>query len=704
MGRIKPVASRPWSDDGDIFTDSFWVKKKNAGASKEHPPSKGDFDMRERTVLHKPAQCTDLGALVAFILAIIWMFGALFYAGGHGDLRRLYHGLDYTGQLCGLDDVAQRPFVFWCTNPGRPTNNTTAHGQPIFESSATLNLEHPICVESCPKNSSTHHRCLPGSHNIEVVADDSPGNFAANTTNDLHLVQDYETYHVAGRYCFPRSPSVQRQLRLQFDWGQQVLLFGFSQVSTAWAPLLASGSLAVFFGCIFLLYFERMEQFIVEFSFVLAVSLPLLTGSILFYSVWKEDPEEQFFAKYSVTTDVRLPSFGNKVVDILVGLFLLIYGVCFGITSWCCTASMGAALSNCEIALGALSDMPSLLVCPTAASVTRIFVAYLGGVGLAWLLTCGEVRGQKDERHHGFSYSGFEYLLIGSYVFVLCWILQVCRSIEQYVIGYAVQLWYFQGKKTIGERRRDVGSAWICRGLCVGLRWHLGSLALGALFLAITGPDRCIQPRLAANRNRGKSDQVENGDDTKGGDSWLQCSGAEGGSARQVHVASYFRACWDHFVCYMHSNAYLLVAMDSNGFMAAAQKARSITESSDNPMSSSGLTLWMLHTAAGTAVAGVFAWFAWMLTGTLDAYADPNSPRLVSSREEVSILAGALAWATAQCFMACMEMISSTVLFCYMIDTPGTASCGSDARDSQLHLTSLFRLLDEEIVGQEVTL
>jgi len=316
-------------------------------------------------------------------------------------------------------------------------------------------------------------------------------------------------------------------------------------------------------------------------------------------------------------------------------------------------------------------------------------------LGLAWLLTCGEVRAQKDARH-GFSYSGFEYLLIGSYLFVLCWILQVCKSVEQYVIGYAVQLWYFQGNKTVGERRRDVGSAWIWRGLCVGLRWHLGSLALGALLLAITGPARCLQPLLAASRNRGKSEKNANGD-AKAGNSWLQCSGAEGDRARQVHgAASRFRACWDHFICYMHSNAYLVVAMDSDGFMAASQRARGVVESRGNPMSSTGKAMWMLHAAAGTAVAGIFTWFTWLLTGTLDVYADPNSPRLVSSREEVSILAGALAWATMQCSMACMEMTCSTVLFCYTIDRQGRARCGIDSGDQQSHLKSIWHILDDE--------
>jgi len=218
------------------------------------------------------------------------MLGVLVYASGRGDPRRLDHGFDYTGHLCGLDDVvAHRPFVFWCSNPGKLTNEANAtQWQRIFESSATLNLKHPICVESCPENASTHHRCFPGSHDIENSFEDVPGSALAKESNDVHLVQDYDTYSVAGRYCFPRSPSLQRQLRLKFHWGQQVPMSGFSQVSAAWAALLASGALAVFLSCMFVLNFERMEHFIVELVLFLAVSLPVLIGCILLYSVCKD--------------------------------------------------------------------------------------------------------------------------------------------------------------------------------------------------------------------------------------------------------------------------------------------------------------------------------------------------------------------------------------------------------------------------------
>jgi len=197
------------------------------------------------------------------------------------------------------------------------------------------------------------------------------------------------------------------------------------------------------------------------------------------------------------------------------------------------------------------------------------------------------------------------------------------------------------GNKNIAESRRNVGSAWILRGLRAGLTWHLGSLALGALLVAVT-----------------------------------------------------------------YSDAYLIVAMDSIGFMAATKKALSVMDTSDKPMSSSGLAMWIFHTTVGTSVAGICTLFTWMLTGTLDVYADPTSPWLISSREQVSILAGALAWTIMQCFMACMETAASTVLLCYTIDGHGTARCGNGGGDQPAHLKCLLCLLDEEKValGEEQVL
>lgn len=41
------------------------------------------------------------------------------YAWEKGDTRRIYHGINWEGELCGVDPaVKAKPLLYWCREPG----------------------------------------------------------------------------------------------------------------------------------------------------------------------------------------------------------------------------------------------------------------------------------------------------------------------------------------------------------------------------------------------------------------------------------------------------------------------------------------------------------------------------------------------------------------------------------------------------------
>merc|ERR1719469_818704 len=116
-----------------------------------------------------------------------------------GDVRRLTHGHDYAGRLCGVDPgVEDKAFLFWCRN------NASEIGQSVAE----LNLEFPSCVSACPYNTTWWRTpCL--FHQGYSQANIHGGVFGTVQTyhvqfqQSIALTYGYDTMAFGGRFCLP---------------------------------------------------------------------------------------------------------------------------------------------------------------------------------------------------------------------------------------------------------------------------------------------------------------------------------------------------------------------------------------------------------------------------------------------------------------------------------------------------------------------
>merc|ERR1719284_859476 len=87
------------------------------------------------------------------------------YAHKYGDFARLTNGIDWLGNVCGSGNTTEYPYLYWC---GPPT--TVLDAWSGFPSSLSLKL--PICVESCPTDTSGTVFCAgPPEPGPEIVTD-----------------------------------------------------------------------------------------------------------------------------------------------------------------------------------------------------------------------------------------------------------------------------------------------------------------------------------------------------------------------------------------------------------------------------------------------------------------------------------------------------------------------------------------------------
>eukprot|EP00931_Biecheleriopsis_adriatica_P045100 TRINITY_DN25848_c0_g1_i1.p1 TRINITY_DN25848_c0_g1~~TRINITY_DN25848_c0_g1_i1.p1 ORF type:complete len:731 (-),score=121.37 TRINITY_DN25848_c0_g1_i1:50-2242(-) len=101
--------------------------------------------LRVRSDPGPPARrrCTDVPCCLLFVALLTGLLCLVGYSMRVGDLRRVGHGRDHDGNLCGIGAMADRPFSFF------PDLERDAVQDP------TLQKRYGLCVSSCPAPGTT---------------------------------------------------------------------------------------------------------------------------------------------------------------------------------------------------------------------------------------------------------------------------------------------------------------------------------------------------------------------------------------------------------------------------------------------------------------------------------------------------------------------------------------------------------------------
>jgi len=388
-------------------------------------------DMQSVQLGHARHHCTDVVCVFILSLGLLGLGLILRYANEHGDMRRLYHGLNFKGELCGID--VPESYLYWCQSGDN----------------GLLDLSHPTCVNSCPTAKGTSRSC----YNATL------GSFA--------WVADYPTYPFAGRLCMPVDSWLTSQVShtpLAHD------LLAISQISRAWQPLLVSAGLALVLGYAYLFFLNFAVGQIVWVCMAIMVLVSVLGGSYLIYASWPHGLDGK-------------PDTGDETWDICIGASSIVLGLAFLLIASCRKRSIDMAIGCIEAACECIFDLPSLLFEPLV--ILTLKAASLGPMiaGFLWLLSCGKVVDKGMYRI--LEYSDKEKAFILYYLFMLIWINELLSAVSHFVLAYVTTRWYFApyGRACVGKGKWGLPAFAVVQGFSVGFFYHLGTLSFGALVI-----------------------------------------------------------------------------------------------------------------------------------------------------------------------------------------------------------------------------
>lgn len=140
--------------------------------------------------------CTDIFCLIVF-LGFAGFIGYLTsYGNKNGDFRRLTHGFNYEGQLCGVDAaVVDKPMLYFCPKGGEMLGIPTG-----------INTKAPVCVKKCPTVNDTNPiSCLSPTAAMNSTVTDATGQVTQviNMISQSKATMPYPTKAILGLYCLP---------------------------------------------------------------------------------------------------------------------------------------------------------------------------------------------------------------------------------------------------------------------------------------------------------------------------------------------------------------------------------------------------------------------------------------------------------------------------------------------------------------------
>jgi len=241
----------------------------------------------EKAARHKNARCTDACCAVIWLACVV-LVGLVFKEAQHkADVRKLFHGIDWDGNVCGLGDKEHDPFLYWCPQ-GHDVLNTSelvkVGIQPakattkVHAASEDLQLDYPICVSSCPRGGGTVHRCLANTSVAQSVVDEDTGTFVEEKAFIFQIVQDIKTDTLGHMYCLPQDQRRVNEFEGKFSWGLQAFLFHLAQAEEARYTVLAAVGMAMLLGYAYLFLAKCVGRLLVYLSILAGVLFPIAAG------------------------------------------------------------------------------------------------------------------------------------------------------------------------------------------------------------------------------------------------------------------------------------------------------------------------------------------------------------------------------------------------------------------------------------------
>jgi len=614
-------------DDG-LFKDANHHLSENDYADQD------DFEVQAGMSKH---HCTDIMCLVVFLIAVGLVGLLVNYGMTQGDVRRLTHGYNFTGQLCGVDAPGQ-PYLYWC----QKRRGMAGGGVP-----PELDLKHPICVEACPTSYNTTRTCFRKMEKtVKPSQNMSDGSYYVEETSKYIFaeVYDYNSTPFLDRYCLPKDLALSAELEKALnEHGMTKSFMELSELSGAGIPLFVAAIIAFILGYVYIFLLDKCATCLVYTAIFMVIAVGVVTGLYLIVS--------QFFGGID-----GIPNSGDSGWNWLVGLGLLLISAFFACFAFVSHDQIEVAIACVQAAADCMFDMPTLLFEPLISLFLKIFIFIMLISGFLQLASVGEVRQMTIEQfsHYyesepnntvsgvfrTFHYHESQQMYMYFFVIVGVWILCVMTALSQFVIAYSVQLWYFT---PFHHDHKDAPACTLWRGYWIGVGYHLGSLAYGGLVVTAFWLARTAFGALA------------------------RAAETEGNTCLAAIAKCLFCciACYERCIEFLNKNAYMDIAINSTSFCTAARNALEVIHSELTAVSMLNGATWVFTIAGHALITSTGTFLVWCMVRSLWWFNNVDSPHFIEDPVMVCALAACVCLSVSVGFMIVFDMVADCILYCY---------------------------------------
>lgn len=527
------------------------------------------------------------------------------YAFRNGDPRKVYHGMNYQGQICGVD-LPYQPYVYWCAAEGGGLSGWNLI--PVTR----LDFEHPICLEFCPTSPLTESPCFDPA------------------TGATRPVADYATHPVAKRYCLPQAQAMldKVQDKLGSHPIEKYIPIVITCIRSGWPVLLGAFFLAIILSYLYLLLIDCGAGMLIWSCMFFLVGGPAVSGIYLIYASQNGGMD-------------GMPGSGDDQTDLSIGIGCCVVAGIFLFISCCMSAGLNKAIKSVESAASCMFHVQSMLFEPLISLAARILL--WGGMlyCFVWLIGCGTPR--KTKIYRTFTYSADEWVYIGFAVMMMLWLNDLCTAMSQYVVAWVTAKWYFTdhtgGLKLIPD-------CLLCKAYTTGFIYHIGSLALGSFIIACTRPIRLFMVCL-----------VFAGEATDN----AVC-------ACLTKACACLYACFERCLMRFCKNAYIEMAISGLGFCDSASKATSIISKEGGAIWALSGATWLFTLAGIAAIPAAGAFITHMIIVNVKTFNSPLSKWYIQDPIVMDVCAGVVCFVIALCFMLLFDTVADTMLLCLGYD------------------------------------
>lgn len=552
------------------------------------PPTDDDFATRLQDRV-----CRDVIFLILFVAFVVGTIAFMVYVGVKSNPKRLIHGYDRYGNVCGQNNKK----YFNLSNSGQNFTSKPylSFGVSTAEGLAKGEVMLGTCVNNCSPNSSTliGYLCLP-------LSSSSISNKTNAISAILFGVSISSFFRNAGR-----------------------------DLQATWKEMLIMCVIALVFAIVITILLRLLAQVVVWLSVIIMIGGSI--GGTIYLWVLKTQQSKQLQAMMNSTSSspYEIQMMQQRVQSLLIGAIVAtICSVLLLIILIAMRNRIRLVIALFKEAGRAVAAMPLILFQPVWTFIWMALVCALWVLG--WIII--ETSGQPMLYNNSvvFVISDFIKYMRLYHLFAILWITQFILACQDVTIAGAVSHWYFtRNKKELG---------WpISSSMRAMFRYHLGSIALGSLIIAIVKFIRIMLKYLEKKLNR-NGNQI--------------CSFL-------LKCCQCCLWCFEKFLKFLSRNAYIEIAIYGYGFCKAAQKAFGVLASN------------ALRVAAINSV-GAFVLF--LAKSSVVICTVVIGYQLLKTRNEVMyvwvplLIVALFAYFTAHCFISVYDMTIDTLFLCFCED------------------------------------